>query len=1361
MKKKNYFSLAFRKLMVFIFLTTIVSGIAVAQWQVYDASVLPNENVPPFGTSGLAGDGMVSTIIADTENPGNSLLELLTIANADNGTWRRVFSEPVTAATIVFRIKAANTAGRRVVELDFDNGGFRERLYLNQEDNKLRFQHSAGFGADNEFSLPDGGSVSDWHIYRMTKDAAGNVKLYVDENPTPLAEGQTAVTSSNNHFRIGDTNGSHNISALIDWIIWDPTGTYAPGQGTPIPAELLPGDPEPTTWTIYDASVLPNAFVPVFITSSGTFLESENQIINDPETPGNKLLWMDVPGMGGDNPVPGQTSFLWRQNFAAHDVIVDDLTLVMRVKGHPGRDMALDLDMDYNGIRTRVTMHSTYGGADNIARVRNGTGSTGNTVALPVDVLDWNTYRFSMNATETKVYVNENPDPVMIITPVTAGTNRHFRFGDGDNSATLGADYDWIIWDVTGSFAPGEGSPLPDFSYTPGSDASLADIHADGDPIEGFDPTVYNYELVLPTGTTDVPVISAIANDTGATLDITQADAIPGTATIEVTAENGFTTRTYTVEIRLVSTDATLEEVHVDGEILADFDPDVLLYTVILPEETTSEIPVVSAIATDENAMIVITQATEMEGTATIVVTAEDETTSLTYTLNFVVVSVDATLSDLLVDGTTIEGFDPEVTEYTFLLAVGTTDVPVVTAVVNNENATMVITQAVSVPGEATVVVTAEDSETIFTYTIYFLTGSDDSTLADLMVDGVTIDGFNPDITSYEYVLPAGTTDVPVVSAAASDANAEVEIVQADAIPGTATVTVTAEDEFTVLVYSVHFRLTSVNASLANLMLDGNTIPGFNPEELIYGISMPHGSVIVPEVSALAAGTGATVSVTQAAQIPGAALVVVTAEDNVTSHTYTVNFTEADYDWRYYDASVLPAEHVPTFSPSNVGGSGGLNAIVSDPDDDTNSFFELITVENGDNHMWSTPLQPETPAITLVMKVRAANDVARRVVELDVHHNGIRERMYINREMNRVRLNEGIGGGDGGEIEAPEGVDLNEWNIYRLTKEGNETKLYLNENPEPIALGTTTTNTTNQYFRFGDGNGSHNSAVLMDWIVWDETGAYAPGEGLYIPAKVVTPDWDASLTELLADGALIEGFDPEITDYEFVYTEEPADIPVVSAALSNPAASLLVTQANEFPGVATAEVTAVNGFTVRTYTVTFRYISSDATLSDILVNTASLEGFNPDVMVYNVVLPAGTTAIPIVDAVANDANAEIDITQPAEVEGTATILVTAEDGTEVTYTLNFSVFDDTSVSSPEVPGLRLYPNPATTQLTIGWGGNASEAYVEIISLTGQILYSTRLESHSETISVSNLQQGTYIIRITAGQNRSSRLFMKQ
>ena len=81
----------------------------------------------------------------------------------------------------------------------------------------------------------------------------------------------------------------------------------------------------------------------------------------------------------------------------------------------------------------------------------------------------------------------------------------------------------------------------------------------------------------------------------------------------------------------------------------------------------------------------------------------------------------DATLSDLKVDGSTISNFNYNTTSYTYGLPEGTTEIPDITAVTaTDSNASTEITQASSIPGDATVVVTAQDGETTKTYTVSY-----------------------------------------------------------------------------------------------------------------------------------------------------------------------------------------------------------------------------------------------------------------------------------------------------------------------------------------------------------------------------------------------------------------------------------------------------------------------------------------------------------------------------------------------------------------------------------------------------------------------------------------------------------------
>jgi len=82
-----------------------------------------------------------------------------------------------------------------------------------------------------------------------------------------------------------------------------------------------------------------------------------------------------------------------------------------------------------------------------------------------------------------------------------------------------------------------------------GADATLADLQVNGTTLPGFVSSVTNYNYELVVGTTAVPQItSAVATDSGATVtSITQATAIPGTATVLVTSQNGSVTKSYTV----------------------------------------------------------------------------------------------------------------------------------------------------------------------------------------------------------------------------------------------------------------------------------------------------------------------------------------------------------------------------------------------------------------------------------------------------------------------------------------------------------------------------------------------------------------------------------------------------------------------------------------------------------------------------------------------------------------------------------------------------------------------------------------------------------------------------------------------
>ena len=273
---------------------------------------------------------------------------------------------------------------------------------------------------------------------------------------------------------------------------------------------------------------------------------------------------------------------------------------------------------------------------------------------------------------------------------------------------------------------------------------------------------------------------------------------------------------------------------------------------------------------------------------------------SMTFTSSVPVVSTDATLSDLKVDGTTIAGFDPSIISYSYSVAATATTAPVLSATKNDTKASdPVITQpampTAGNPTTGTVQVTAEDGTTTKTYTVNFTRAelSHDATLSDIKVDGQSISGFSPATTSYTVNIPYSQTAIPVVTATTNNIGAHAVVTAASSVTGTASILVTAEDGTTTKTYTLTFQkdAPSTDATLSSLTYNGQTVSGFNPSTTSYSVALPEGSN-VPSVNATATHPFATVAVQQATSTSGTATITVTAEDGSTTKTYTIQFSE-------------------------------------------------------------------------------------------------------------------------------------------------------------------------------------------------------------------------------------------------------------------------------------------------------------------------------------------------------------------------------------------------------------------------------------------------------------------------------------
>ena len=150
---------------------------------------------------------------------------------------------------------------------------------------------------------------------------------------------------------------------------------------------------------------------------------------------------------------------------------------------------------------------------------------------------------------------------------------------------------------------------------------------------------------------------------------------------------------------------------------------------------------------------------------------------------------MDAALSDLQLNGETVEGFNPIVTEYNVVLF--DTVVPTVTATPRNPNATVEITPPTADNLVATVTVTDRDSSR--TYTVNITLAEANADLSDLRFNGVTVEGFDPAVTEYTLTIEGSYGNNELTATAVSE-YATLTIVQPEEVdtmqyPGSVTVT--------------------------------------------------------------------------------------------------------------------------------------------------------------------------------------------------------------------------------------------------------------------------------------------------------------------------------------------------------------------------------------------------------------------------------------------------------------------------------------------------------------------------------------------------------------------------------------------
>lgn len=175
------------------------------------------------------------------------------------------------------------------------------------------------------------------------------------------------------------------------------------------------------------------------------------------------------------------------------------------------------------------------------------------------------------------------------------------------------------------------------------NDTTLVNIFLNEIALEEFNSQTFEYDYVVPYDE-DFPVITALASDESATVTVSEfqapePDGFWGKTEILIVAEDPEYSTVYNINMRMEHTNALLEEILINGNILDEFDPEIFTYQIEYTRKD-GEAPVVEATTQSPFAGIQTDPVTDLSGTeeqrtATITVTAEEPSFSSEYKLIF------------------------------------------------------------------------------------------------------------------------------------------------------------------------------------------------------------------------------------------------------------------------------------------------------------------------------------------------------------------------------------------------------------------------------------------------------------------------------------------------------------------------------------------------------------------------------------------------------------------------------------------------------------------------------------------------------------------------------------------------------
>ncbi|MGN0227188.1 MAG: hypothetical protein ACI4AI_03890 [Paludibacteraceae bacterium] len=839
--------------------------------------------------------------------------------------------------------------------------------------------------------------------------------------------------------------------------------------------------------------------------------------------------------------------------------------------------------------------------------------------------------------------------------------------------------------------------------------------------------TTYNVELPYGTSVAPVLVDSLIdKQEDKQKLTLTQASSVTGTATIKVTAPNNKATATYTLNFSIAKlADNALVGIKINGQEIPGFTPNQTVYKVSLPVGT-SKVPTIEAVSEypsgAQTIEYTLPAADKLDGgQAQIKVTTPGNQTPKTYKLNFKLeASSYSYLKNITVTGdqvykvnpakpsdSTALNFAADNLTYYVTLKMGTKTLPTIKAEKGDEyQSEPVIDTSAGVDGTTRITATAANGDQTIYKVIFTTMKSEISILYDLRVGGKTIDGFKSSQTTYDFPLEIGATELPEITYTA-DEYAEVKI-NKGGVNGTTRITVVAGNGNTT-VYLINFSVESyTNNTLKSIYVAGTPLPDFDEEKNEYSYVLPKGTTELPAVTPVKQDEKLQTVNTRDGGVNGDYRITVRPQSGA-SRTYIIHFQVETSNNNalkmiYLDNKPLEGfdKDVLEYTYNLEEGVSTLPSVRFDKDDVTQRVLSVqedtiqtitVTAENGDKRIYTINFHIQLSANAFLRNIylTGANGV-RTPIETPFDSTKTQYEVELTTERapqitvdknpgQQVTITMPVAAGTAVILVAPEQGAPMEYRVKFVSKPIETVQL------KSISIdGVPMEDYEGTHHSYEKTYYDHLPEVIYETIegqtaqlIWNDTVAWIHVEdtlgykATYHIAFSRAYHGNAQLAAIKADGERIKDFAPENLNYD-IALPAGSKYPTLTYERGHESQNVLFGQVGD--GEWNFIVTADNGSSA-TYKVKY---SITPYTNDTLTSIA-LEGydinFNENTFVYeNIPLDEGAE---FPDMTITPREGQKVLT--ANISDTEQrILITAEDGSQSTYTIRYTRVKSTNAT---------------------------------------------------------------------------------